>query len=164
MDQQPQLLDWYWRLLQHWALAGLWLAKGELGRAREEAQLMVVGASATEERTWQGLAWDVNARIALAGDDPRQARELVDRGLAAIDGVEAPVAAWQLHATAAEVFQVLGQSGRAQSHLESSRDIVLRLASSLEPYLASRQTFVTSAAVARVLDSTDGRGRLVTRE
>jgi DNA-binding winged helix-turn-helix (wHTH) protein len=160
MDRQPQIADWYWRLLQQWALADVWLARGELGRAREVGERMVVGASATEERTWQGLAWDVNARIALAGEDPRQARDLIERGLAAIDGVEAPVAAWQVHATAAEVLQVLGETGRAQSHRKSSRDIVLRLAASLEPYPASRQTFVTSAAVARVLDSTDGRERL----
>ena len=160
MNRLPQLMDWYWRLLQHWALAGLWLAKGELGRAREEGELMVVRASATAERTWQGLAWDVNARIALAGDDPRQARELVRRGLAAIDGVEAPVAAWHVHATAAEVLQVLGESESAQAHLESSRDTVLQLAASLDTYVASRRTFLTSPAVARVLDSTDGRGRL----
>ena len=147
MDRQPQLADWYWRLVQRWALAGLWLSRGELVRAREEGELLVANACATEERTWQALAWDVNARIALAGDDPRQARDLIERGLAAIDGVEAPVAAWQVHATAAEVFEALGQTGSAQSHRKSSRDTVLRLAASLEhlpglapdlPHLAGR--------------------------
>ena len=132
MDRQPQLADWYWRLLQRWALAGLWMSRGELVRAREEGELLVANACATEERTWQALAWDVNARIALAGDDPRQARDLIERGLAALDGVEAPVAAWQVHATAAEVFEALGQTGSAQSHRKSSRDTVLRLAASLD--------------------------------
>jgi hypothetical protein len=153
MDRQPQLWDWYWRLFQRWTLADLWLARGELGRAREEGRLMVVGARATAERTWQGLAWDVNARIALAGDDPRQARDLIERGLAAVDGVEAPVAAWQIHATAAEACEALGQTGSAEAHRNSSRDTVMRLAAaSLESYPASRQTFITSPAVARVLD------------
>jgi DNA-binding winged helix-turn-helix (wHTH) protein len=153
MDRQPQLWGWYWRLFQRWTLADLWLARGELGRARQEGRLMVVGASATAERTWQGLAWDVNARIALAGDDPRQARDFIEGGLAAIDGVEAPVAAWQIHATAGEVFEALGETGSAHSHWKSSRDIVLRLAASLETYEASRRTFLTSPRVTRVLAS-----------
>jgi hypothetical protein len=153
MDRQPALLDWYWRLLQRWALADLWLSRGELERARQEGELMVMNACATEERTWQALAWDVNARIALAGGDRRQAGELVERALAAIDGVEAPVAAWQVHATAAEVFDAFGETSSAHSHRKSSRDTVLRLAASLEPYPVSRQTFLGSPAVARVLDA-----------
>jgi hypothetical protein len=154
-------VDWYWRLLQRWALAGLWLSRGELERARKEGTRLVANASATAERTWQALAWDVNARIALAGDDPRQARDHIERGLAAIDDVEAPVAAWQVHATAAEVFDALGDTSGAHSHRKSSRDTVLRLAASLDTYEASRRTFLTSPAVARVLDvaAAGGRGR-----
>lgn len=157
MDRQPQLWDWYWRLLQRWTLADLWLARGELGRALKEGRLMVAEAGATAERTWQGLAWDLNARIALAGDDPQQARDLIERGLAAVHGVEAPVAAWQVHATAAAVFEALGPPGSADLHRNSSRDTVLRLAASLEPYPASRQIFLTSPAVARVLDPDSSR-------
>jgi len=163
MDRHPAIVDWYWRFWQRWALTNLWLSTGDLARAREEAELFVANASATAERTWQALAWDVNARVALAGDDPRQARDLIERGLAAIDGVEAPVAAWQIHATAAEVFQVLGETGRAQTHRKSSRDTVLRLAASLEAYEGSRHTFLTAPAVVRVLDSASS-GRNLTPE
>jgi hypothetical protein len=161
MDREPQLLDWYWRLLQRWTLASLWLSRGELERAREEGKLLVTNACATAERTWQALAWDVNARIALAGDDPSRARELVGHALAAIDGVEAPAAAWQVHATAADVFEALGETGSAHTYRKSSRDTVLGLAASLEPYSRSREAFLDSPAVARVLDgaATGGRGR-----
>jgi DNA-binding winged helix-turn-helix (wHTH) protein/tetratricopeptide (TPR) repeat protein len=160
MDRQPQLWDWYWRLLQRWTLAGLWLSKGELERARDAGELMAGEAGATAERTWQALAWDVNARIALAGDDPQQARADIEHGLNAIEGVEAPVAAWQVHATAAEVLEALGQTGSAHAHRKSSRDTVLRLAASLDTYEASRRTFLTSDAVARVLDpATASRAR-----
>jgi hypothetical protein len=58
-----------------------------------------------------------------------------------------------VHATAAEVCTALGETAQAQSHRESSRDTVLRLAASLDKYPASRQTFLASPAVARVLDS-----------
>jgi tetratricopeptide (TPR) repeat protein len=162
MDRQPQLLDWYWGLLQRWALAGLWLSRGDLDRAREEGELLVADAGATAERTWQALAWDVNARIALTGGDPRQARDLIEGGLAAIDGVEAPVAAWQVHATAAEVLETLGEAGRAHSHRQLSWDIVLRLAASLETYEVSHRTFLTSPAVARVHEPIAARPGRVT--
>jgi hypothetical protein len=157
MDRQPQLLDWYWRLLGRWTLAGVWVSRGDLDRAREEGTLLLTDACATAERTWQALAWDVNARIALAGEDPRQARDHIERGLAAIDSVEVPVAAWQVHATAAGVFAALGQADRAQSHHASSRDTARRLAASLDAYEASRQAFLAAPAVARVLDSAAGR-------
>jgi hypothetical protein len=140
-------------LFQRWTLAGLWLSRGELERARREGELMVTGAEATAERTWQALAWEVNARIALAGDDPRKARDLIERGLVVIEGVEAPVAEWQVHATAAEICQALGERGSAQSHWDSSRNIVLKLGDSLESDEASRRTFLTSPAVTKVLES-----------
>jgi hypothetical protein len=92
MDRQPALLDWYWDCCS----GGRSPASG-CGWAscllREEGELLVANACATEERTWQALAWDVNVRIALASGDPRQARDLIECGLAAVDGVEAPVAA-----------------------------------------------------------------------
>ncbi|HYN50577.1 MAG TPA: hypothetical protein VES62_06600, partial [Thermoleophilaceae bacterium] len=160
MDRHTVLGDWYIRVYDHWALTNLWLSTGDLARAREEGESFLASAGATAERTWQGLAWEMNARIALAGDDPRRARDLIERGLAAIDGFEAPVAAWQVHATAAEVCQALGESGSARSHRASSRDIVLTLAASLESYEASRRTFLTSPAVVRVLDPAAGRERL----
>ena len=105
------------------------------------------------------LRWPDNARVALAGGDPRQARDLTERGLDAIEEVEGPVAAWQIHATAADVFEVLGETGSAHSHRMSSRDTVLRLAASFDTYEGSRRTFFTSPAVARVLHSAAlGRG------
>jgi tetratricopeptide (TPR) repeat protein len=156
MDRQPQLLDWYWGLLQRWALAGLWLSKGELERAHEEAELLVANACATEERTWQALGWDVSAKIALAQGDPAQARDFIRRGLTAIDEVEAPVAGWQVQATAGEVFELLDQSATAETHRNASRHTILRLAESLDTYEAMRRTFLTSPAVVRVLDSGTG--------
>jgi DNA-binding winged helix-turn-helix (wHTH) protein len=159
MDRHPQLLDWYWGLLQRWALAGLWLSKGELERGREEAELLVANACATEERTWQALGWDVSARIALAQGYPGQAQDFIERALTAIDEAEAPVAGWQVHATAGEVFELLDQSATAESHRNASRDTIFRLAASLDTYEAMRRTFLTSPAVVRALNSAAGRGR-----
>jgi hypothetical protein len=159
MDRQPQLLDWYWRLLRGWTLAGLRLSRGELEQAHKEGKLLLENACATAERTWQGLAWDVNARTALASDDQEMARDHIERGLMAIDGVEAPIAAWQVHATAAEVFDALGETSRAQSHRTTSRDAILRLAASFDSQEPSRQIFLASPAIAQRLDSPAARAQ-----
>ncbi len=151
--RQPQLLDWYLQLPKRCTLTGLWLSRGELECARQEGERLLTDACATAERTWQGLAWDVNARVALAREDVQQARDQIECGLAAIDGVEAPVAGWQLHATAAEECRPLGQTTSAEVHRKSSREIVLQLAASLDSHEASQRTFLASPAVVRVLDS-----------
>ena len=151
MDRHSALGDWYWRLQHRWVLARVWLAAGDLVQARREGELCAAEAGGTEERTWQALAWDVNARIARASGEMPRAHELIGRALTAIEGFEAPVAAWQVHATAADVTRARGDAAAATHHRETSRDIVLRLAASLGPDEALRRTFITAPAVAAVL-------------
>jgi len=151
MDRCVALLDWYSRFWQRWALTNLWLSTGDLARAREEAELFVANAGATDERTWQALAWDAHARIALASADLPGAQDSIGRALTAIEGFEGPVAAWQAHATAAAVARARGDAKAATHHRATSRDIVLRLADSLGSDDALRRTFLTAPAVAAVL-------------
>jgi hypothetical protein len=154
MDDHVALLDWNSRYWQRWALTNLWLSTGELARAREEGELFVAHASATPERSWQALAWETSARIAMASGDPRRAQDLIGNALAAIEGVEAPVAGWQVHATAAEVARARGNGGAAAAvrHRETSCEIILGLATSLGPeHEALRRTFLSAPPVAGVL-------------
>jgi DNA-binding winged helix-turn-helix (wHTH) protein len=151
MDRRPALGDWYWRLLQQSALTSLWLSTGDLARARKESELFLADATATAERTWQALAWEANARVELASGNLRRAQDLVANSLTAIEGFEAPVAKWQVHATAADVANASGDLPAAMRHLEASRTIVHELAGSLGPNeQAVQRTFLTSPAVARV--------------
>jgi hypothetical protein len=151
MDRHSALGDWYWRLQHRWALTSVWLATGDLAQARHEGELLVAEAGATDERTWQALAWDVNARISLASDELPRAHELIGRALTAIEGFEVPVAGWQAHATAADVARARGDAAAATHHRQTSRDIVLRLAASLRADEALRSTFLAAPAVAAVL-------------
>jgi hypothetical protein len=66
--------DWYWRRPLVAGLTELWLAKRDLVRARGEAERFLEIALAAVERTWQGLAWEINARGALADGDFDRAR------------------------------------------------------------------------------------------
>jgi DNA-binding winged helix-turn-helix (wHTH) protein/tetratricopeptide (TPR) repeat protein len=152
MDRHATLGDWYWRLVQRSALTDLWLSRGDLNQAAESAESFLASATATAECTWQGLAWEANARIALRSSDIPQAHELIKKALSAIGGFEAPVAAWQVHATAADIARAHGDASAATRHQAQSRDIIAKLANSLTPDRhALRQTFLDSPAVARVL-------------
>jgi hypothetical protein len=144
-------------LVQGWALTNLWLSLGDLPRANESAEAFLAGATATAERTWQALAWDANARVALRSNDTLGAQRRVENAIAALEGFEAPVAAWQVHATAADVARARGDSTAASRHRSTSRSIIDALADSFgADNRAQRQTFLDSPAVARVFDgSTD---------
>ena len=52
------MLDWYWRMLLESALTEVWLAQGDLAQARAQAERFLQVTLATEERTWQALAWE----------------------------------------------------------------------------------------------------------
>jgi hypothetical protein len=66
MDLQKLIFDWYFRILLESNLTELWLAKGDLAAARTEAERFLSVALATAERTWLALAWEANARVAMA--------------------------------------------------------------------------------------------------
>jgi tetratricopeptide (TPR) repeat protein len=151
MDQQLVIVDWYNRLMLQWALTNLWLDRGDLDRAREEGARFIEHASATAEQTWRALAWEANARIALASGDLRTAREHADQALATLEGVEAPVAGWQAHATAAAVARAGGDMAIAAHHGAKSRELVLALAASLASNEGPRHTFLTAPEVRRAL-------------
>jgi DNA-binding winged helix-turn-helix (wHTH) protein/tetratricopeptide (TPR) repeat protein len=159
MDRHFTLGDWYWRLLQRWALTNLWLSRGDVARATETAEAFLAGATATAERTWQALALQTNAQLALQLSDTQRAQALIENALTVIEGFEAPIAAWQVHATAADIARARGDAS-ADKHQSTSRNIIRDLADSLGPEEQSlRQTFLSAPAVMRVLE----RNRRVTK-
>jgi hypothetical protein len=151
MDRQTVHRDWYWRMPLAAGLTELWLAKGDGVRARLEAARFLDMSLATAEHTWQGLAWEANARVALANRDHDRARECIGKAVFTVQGVEVPLAAWQVHATAAHIEEGLGNFESARAHREISRATILRLANSLPEQEPLRQIFLSAPAVARVL-------------
>jgi hypothetical protein len=153
MDRQTVLLDWYWRMPLAAGLTELWLAKGDRVRARLEAERFLDLALATAERTWQGLAWEINARVALANRDHARARDCIGKAVSTVQGFEVPLAAWRVHATAAHIEEESGNLESVRSHREISRATILRLANSLPEQEPLRQIFLSAPAVARILNS-----------
>jgi DNA-binding winged helix-turn-helix (wHTH) protein len=151
MDRQTRFFDWYWRMPLAAGLTELWLATGDRARARLEAERFLEMALATPERTSQGLAWEVNARVALANQDHARARDCIAQGISAVQGFEVPLAAWPVHATAADIEEASGNIEPARVHRNLSRTTIMQLANSLPEQEPLRQTFLSAPAVTRVL-------------
>jgi hypothetical protein len=151
MDSHTVINDWYIRMMVQAALTELWLASGDLRRAETEGEVFVTVACATGEQTWQALAWEANARIALASGDRDQAQAYIRKALLAMEGFEVPLAAWRVHETAAELSERRGDIEAANHHRALSRATVLKLSSSLPADDPVRHAFVTAPPISRIL-------------
>ena len=151
MDRAAAIFDWYWRMPLDWALTELWLANGDLNQARRQAESFLQIALATAEHTWQALAWEVNARIALVDLDLARTQDCIAQGLSAIEGFEVPLAAWRVHATASELYQRSGDQDLPQRHLALSRETIMKLANSLAGEEPLRQTFLSAPTISKIL-------------
>jgi DNA-binding winged helix-turn-helix (wHTH) protein len=150
MDDHQVINDWYCRMMVQSALTDLWLARGDLRQAKSEGEVFVTVACATAERTWQALAWEVNARIAMAVSEPERARDCITKALMAMDGFEVPLAEWRVHATAAELSEALGEIEVAHHHARRSRSTIVRLADSLPATHPLRMTFLSAPRISAI--------------
>jgi len=151
MDRPAVAFTWFWRLALEAALTELWLAKGDLAQAGPQAESFLKTALATAEHTWQALAWEVNARVAMAELDLTRAQDCIAKGLSAMEGFEVPLAAWRVHATAFELYQNSGDRDLAERHLALSRDTIMKLANSMSAEEPLRQIFLSAPMVRKIL-------------
>jgi hypothetical protein len=151
MDRKTVFLDWWWRMPLATGMIELSLATGDRARAQLEAERFLDMALGTAERTWQGLAWEINARVALANLDPGSARDCIEKAVSTVQGFEVPLADWRVRATAAHVYEKTWDLESARSHRDLSRATILRLANSLPEEEPLREIFLAAPAVARVL-------------
>jgi DNA-binding winged helix-turn-helix (wHTH) protein/tetratricopeptide (TPR) repeat protein len=156
MDRQPLMNDWYNKMPLQAGFVELWLSKGDLVQAREEAVRFLDVALATAERTYQGLAWEANARVDIAGEDWKRAQECVEKALATIEGYEVPLAAWRIHGTAADLYTRAGNNDLVDHHCEFSRATIMKLADSMGAQDPLRAIFLSASPVRRILDKAEG--------
>ncbi len=154
MDRQQILLDWYWRMPLHSALTEVWLKKGDLEKARWEAQEFLTASLNTRERTFQALAWETNARIAMISGDHASVADCIGKALSIVEQWEIPLAAWRVHATAAEAATA-PELAHAQWRL--SAETITRLADSLSPTEPLREIFLSAPPIRRILDTQRSR-------
>lgn len=155
MDRKAFMLDWYFRMPLESALTELWLANGSLTKAREGANLFLGKAMSTMERTWQALAWELNARVAMAERNLGGAQEAILKALSVIEGRETPLAAWRVHASAAHFYEFSENPKLRQHHREIARTIVLKLANSFGAEHSLRTSFLSSPSASGLLEEKD---------
>jgi hypothetical protein len=169
MDRSMSGLDWYWQMPLEAGFTEVSLATGNFSRARVAAQRFLDVALTTADRTWQALGWRANARGAKAELDLTRAKQCLARALVTMEGFEVPLAEWQVHATAAEVFAESGESAAWERHRRLSRETILKIAKSLPEDNSLRRTFLgrrwspgllTAANLLTIGTSRDGRIRV----
>jgi hypothetical protein len=155
MDSHTVINDWYIRIMVQAAFTELRLAQGDLLRAVEEGEAFLKVACSTPERTWQALAWEANARIALAASELERARHCITKALTAMDGFEVPLAEWRVHATAAELSERSGRLEAARHHGGLACSTIQRLADSLSAGDPLRKTFLSAPRIQEILAARD---------
>jgi tetratricopeptide (TPR) repeat protein len=152
MDRYRVLFSWQPRLMLEQGVTDCLLATGDLRRARPHAERFLDLTLATADRTSQALAWEANARLAMAESDLARAAQCIGNAAAAMEDFEVPLAAWRVHATAAACAERAGNRRAARRHRELSRATILELAESLPAEGPLRSTFLSAQAVRVVLD------------
>jgi DNA-binding winged helix-turn-helix (wHTH) protein len=158
MDDQKVIHDWYWRMILEQALTDVALAKGDLTQAESAVERFLAVTLTTAERTWQALAWEAGARVAMARVDDHRARTCIDNARLAMEGFEVPLAAWRVHATAGELERRWGNERAAERHYSLGRETVLALAHSLVDHERLREAFLEAPSVRAIIESSRPTG------
>jgi DNA-binding winged helix-turn-helix (wHTH) protein len=152
MNSYAIVLDWCFRLPLQAALSELWLFSGKLTKAREDATRYLDLALSTEDYTYRALAFEVNARVALAHEDLPAAQDFILRGIDVVQEQDVPLANWHVRATASLVFEMTGQKALAQGHHQAAKTAILSLADSLCPRQELRTKFLSAPSVSRAME------------
>ncbi len=144
------LMDWNWQMPLGLCLSELELAKGDRARAREEAERVCAQAAQSGERTYLSLARRMLARIFDEEQDLPRALAEITAALAALEGFEAPMAEWQVCATAAQLHQKSRRTSDSMALMSRSARTIKHLADSLDAASDLRRTFLSAPQVLAV--------------
>jgi DNA-binding winged helix-turn-helix (wHTH) protein len=130
-DTTPKFfLHWYWRMNARLGLTNVWLASGRRRDARTEAGGFLDAALSTDDPNVQALAWEVQARVAMAEEDGKGAEESVQKALDVLARFEIPTVAWRVHATCWDLYQRAQDGEAARAHRAQAEALLRRLADS----------------------------------
>ncbi|MFM0740155.1 AAA family ATPase [Paraburkholderia xenovorans] len=131
MENEPIMFDWYWRLALEWGWADLAIAGDDRDASQHRAHRFLERALATEERTWQALAWDTMARASLNEGDLARAAGHLKAAFSATEGFETPLANWRLQRTSAWLHEARGDTQRMAVARQCCIESRARLAGSI---------------------------------
>lgn len=144
-------LRWLWCLTAHLELGNAWLQAGDIAQAKSASASFLESALQTSDPQLQVLGWELGARVAMAEDDTRLARERIDNALVLLTKYEIPMAAWRAFATASDIYRSLHEGVRAGGFSEAAQKEILKIAKSFAADEPLRASFLAAEPVRRVL-------------
>lgn len=147
IGQQPVMLDWYMTLMLEWGRVNLLLLAGLPAEAAARADRFVRLAGETDERTWQALAFETGARVALGRGAAAEAVALITKAFSATKGFETPLADWRVHTTAAVAYRMIGNPELAGRHAHLAATTRRQLVESLPQRHRLRTLFESGARI-----------------
>ena len=132
-------------------LSEAWLQSENIERASVEADGFHHSALQTADPHLQALAWEMQARIALFKKDWAHAENCVNQALEILSRFEVPVAAWQVHATAWQLYRCKQEYVEAEAHREHAQEYIFSIANSFANGEPLRESFLSAGPIARVL-------------
>jgi len=145
------ILHWRWRLHAHLGMTETRLQAGDIADAHREADDVLASALATADPSMRALAWEMKSRVAKAEDDFDGTRVCIDHGLAILDRFDIPVAAWQVHRTAWDLYADVGDRERADGHRARAKELIMRIADSFDDREQLRESLLSAPPVRYVL-------------
>lgn len=100
-------------------LAATQYENGEIDAADETANLGLEQIPDDMETEWEGFLWGVKAQVEYARGNYATARRLIEKTFAGQDFSSTPMPYRDFHQAAYEIYDALGQKGRALEHLEA---------------------------------------------
>jgi len=151
-------LHWAWRMTAQLGTSEAWLQSRVIEKASCEADAFLHSALQIADPHLQALAWEMQSRTAIAREDWRRSEDCIRNALELVGRFDVPVAGWQVHATAWQLYRSRNEHAEAESQRESARVCIFKIADSFTQDEPLRETFLSAAPIARILDaSTEGR-------
>ena len=149
-------LHWYWRMHAELGLINVSLASGNLRTARLEADRFLQSTLSTAEPNLHALAWDVDARVAMAEEDWKGAEAKFDKAVEVLHEFEIPTTAWRVYASRSDLYRHARNKPALEADRARAEGIVLALADSLTPDDPLRHAFLAAGAVRRIRRASGG--------
>jgi tetratricopeptide (TPR) repeat protein len=144
-------MDWYWRIIARCGLAHAWLEWGNINRAKVETEALFEATNTCGNVALRALAWDTRAGVAMAGGDEQFADESLRNAFALLDNGRAPIAAWRVHATAANLARRKREPVVAEEHRKAALNIIACLGNSYQEGHPLRKTLLSARPLSRLL-------------
>lgn len=142
-------LHWHWRMFARLGMIEARLQAADIADAQREVDDFLASAHSLPCPNIRAMAWEIKSRVAKAERDFDGARTCIHKALTILDRFDIPVAAWQVHRTAWDLYAGERDRERADGHWARSKDMIMRIADSFDYDEPLRESLLIPPPVVR---------------